>query len=536
MLEQRCAHLRYTVDEMNRAFMELHELALASDIVNWRPVFGEGLRHAMDRFFELVRDSRCPEAEEGEEGEAAQSGQRKRRRSEPGSTSRMATEAQPLSPLDPVAAHGASTMIEPIDMLGYALNYETEPMLDPGVEPHLDPSAGLSWMSPFQPNPQMPAAPQSATTQAAAQPSTTQSEGQREGRTSGPMPDLPRYTESWMVAIPSPSPALLVCPTLPSTYSYQETTFARRLQRDSYEKAYYLLTSLVVPPEVIHHKIRYSLCFNSLEAVTQSIRSFLDRGTSEPLGEWTWPVLNVGGAGTHFASPGKKDCQGKTSHRSSFPPSAPRNYGPWRQNVNAQTQLDPAEFPEGVPASTGLDGDAWFDCHDVEMYLRTRGLRLSGSAPVAEIEIEEPVPELEPPILDASLVPALASPGSERSIDSLNEPSSPPSLAMTTDGVEIVQNNFTLLPPPLRAPHKGKVSTDTLELFDDLPMAGWAGAIASSFGTWTPRRVTRRRWVKIDVGRLLSRLNAVAICLGQSPGYRPVDVDEALEKTIQESW
>ena len=346
---------------------------------------------------------------------------------------------------------------------------------------------------------------------------------------------------------------------LPTTYSFQETTFARRLQRDSYEKMYFLLTNPHAPPGLVHRQIRYSLCYGSVRAIAARLREILLQPSNEALGNWHWPLLHVGGAGLHFDPPPEG------SEPAPVPGwRAPRNFGPFRPPPDAPVPVDPRDFPERVAALFGLEG-AWFDCHDVEMYLRGRGLRLSGSSAVAELELDEPAPAELP----ASL---LASPdGGASSVASANEPLSPPpatadagvepdlgpawryaSLASPTAG-----GDFELLPSIERVDKAP--AADPMVMFAELPalravpspmpvagvgmatamatgeMGMAAAAVPLSLPLPAVPHVGKRR-VTIDVDRLLDQLNLRAVCLGRSPGYRPADVDLALDLVLQEAW
>ena len=534
---------------MNQAFLELNDLALASDVIAWRPAFGEGLHRTMERFLELARNAGGPEVGGGDDDDnrldEPEAGSRKRRRAEPEREPQQMMSQQPGTEYSQSlgAVQESPSMIQPVDMMGYALPYESNELLEGFSEPpqaHMGTDTGLdtTWMSAYQPHlPAQPshASPQSPQLAAAAPapvPAPAPTQRQQPQKQQTPPLELPHSPQTWMTML-DPCPSL----PLPPTYSFQETTFARRLQRDSYEKTYFLLTNPHAPPGLIHRQIRYSLCYGSVRAIAARLRQILLQPASEALGNWHWPVLHVGGSGLHFDPPPAG------SEPAPLPGwRAPRNFGPFRPAADAPIAVDARDFPDRVAALFGLEGD-WFDCYDVEMYLRAKGLRLNGSSAVAELEVDSPA---EPGSL-------LASPDGGGSVASAIEPlSPPPAVGDGGGGAEMglgqawryatlaspsasPPGDFTLLPSierveknPLPAP---------MVMFAELPMMGAHPAAVAA--TAAPSHVvsrTRKRRVTIDVDRLLDQLNLAAVCLGRSPGYRPADVDSALNLVLQEAW
>ena len=86
----------------------------------------------------------------------------------------------------------------------------------------------------------------------------------------------------------------------PSTYSFQESTFARRLARAAYERAYRILTSPNSRREDIDVICKFSFCFTSLENITNWVSSIHKKGKDEGLELWQAPQLHLGGAGLHY--------------------------------------------------------------------------------------------------------------------------------------------------------------------------------------------------------------------------------------------
>ena len=86
----------------------------------------------------------------------------------------------------------------------------------------------------------------------------------------------------------------------PSTYSFQESTFARRLARAAYERAYRLLTSPNSRREEIDEMCKFTFCFTSLKNITNWVSSIHKKGKDESLELWQAPQLHLGGAGLHY--------------------------------------------------------------------------------------------------------------------------------------------------------------------------------------------------------------------------------------------
>lgn len=86
----------------------------------------------------------------------------------------------------------------------------------------------------------------------------------------------------------------------PYTYSFQETTFARRLQRLSLEHGFRLLADPNPEPEEIAHTFRFTFCFSNKKRMRARFQELLKRKAGESLENWNVPFFRIGGAGTHF--------------------------------------------------------------------------------------------------------------------------------------------------------------------------------------------------------------------------------------------
>lgn len=95
-------------------------------------------------------------------------------------------------------------------------------------------------------------------------------------------------------AFPSPQPAP------PRTFSFQESTFARKLHRACLEKAHKLLLEPDIRPATYERVFRLSLLGRSRAKILNILNIILARGPHQELDFWEAPLIHVGGAGTHF--------------------------------------------------------------------------------------------------------------------------------------------------------------------------------------------------------------------------------------------
>ncbi|OKL58403.1 hypothetical protein UA08_06087 [Talaromyces atroroseus] len=153
----------------------------------------------------------------------------------------------------------------------------------------------------------------------------------------------------------------------PTSYAFQETTFARRLMRVCTEAAYRVLMSGDLPSasskEARVFKLAYRLW--SKKYLVEKFQLALSSGDpSVP----TIPFVSLGGAGTHYIHA----TMDQQPDKSAMPVAS----GPMAIHIahirhdGAGTSLD------GIMSSLGLLNDEWFDALDVDLYLRSMGINL----------------------------------------------------------------------------------------------------------------------------------------------------------------
>lgn len=339
--------------------------------------------------------------------------------------------------------------------------------------------------------------------------------------------------------------------SLPKTYSFHETTLARRLHRACLEAAYHLLLDPVRKPHTYERVFKLSLLSRDRVRMAASLKKVLDRGLDDPLDFWEAPLLHIGGAGTHYPLRGRpSSAQG---HRSKYHLGM---IGPQMLNLlDNVVQARPA-----ADISVEIEGfeGTWFDPYDVEGYLESKGITIDPSVSFVEAEIAE--------------LPAESSTASSRSS------------AHTSSGTH--SKTTTPLWDPEQWSEMQKLEAgmvqwqdmDNVQLnglgnvgFSDANTGSWmnfqtvdpsqqkAGSMGTSFDQmgmhafepmlprYEPAAVPQKKVVIIDVAKFvkgkqspchhtrvrlqLTRhvvLTVTGVCLGRTPGFKQKDVDRAL--------
>lgn len=260
-------------------------------------------------------------------------------------------------------------------------------------------------------------------------------------------PSLYAGFEELAPTMPSPyASATLLKP--PASLAFQETTFGRRLQRLAIERALKLISSRSPDPQTFRRVFGFVSLFESPDAVKQRLRACLDANLTTTLDYWRYPFLNLGGAGTFMASmlaptaaaSGNGSSAGAPAAESEgnigsmddilFGPSAPETMQPFgnqapsvehllrpkwanpylsggaavaslsssRRRNRAAMSMGPwsAHVLNALDRSLdqnlrillkGFEGD-WFDCDEVELALRLRGIYISHGADYVQATVD----------------------------------------------------------------------------------------------------------------------------------------------------
>lgn len=194
------------------------------------------------------------------------------------------------------------------------------------------------------------------------------------------------------------SPSFSKSLPIPSSYSFQERSFARRLLRTALESAYRVMTSPNSPKEEIERFCRSTFTWSNRYCCILKIEELLSKNDRESLENWRAPQLHIGDAGLHYERIG--------FDVGSPPPvgwDAKAPIGPNRP-IEPETPVDNSLSTDEIARLLGFDGE-WFDSNDVEQYLRSKGIFLDSRSSFVEVD---DIFSIEPPLEDN--LPSVGSP------------------------------------------------------------------------------------------------------------------------------
>lgn len=169
------------------------------------------------------------------------------------------------------------------------------------------------------------------------------------------------------------------------TYSHDETTFARRLNRAALEAGFHLLSTANIRPARLNFVFKLSLPYLNLEQLRARFRMMLSRSINEDLDFWETPFIHLGGAGTHYP---RKDAHGNIVPKKNN--WTVRQIGPVdKRMVRVENVADGrSEYLSNIDL-TGFEGE-WFDAYDVQGYLEERwNCRLDPKSSFAECLVDD---------------------------------------------------------------------------------------------------------------------------------------------------
>lgn len=325
----------------------------------------------------------------------------------------------------------------------------------------------------------------------------------------------------------------------PSTYSFQESTFARRLCRAAYERAHRMLTDPSSRKEEIHAIFKFSFCFTDIPGILGFVGGINGKGKEESLETWEAPQLHLGNAGLHYPR------QTEAHIPSNWADKAPM--GP-KRSANAETPVPDWMTIDQIIEMTGFQGE-WFDPHDVEHYLVSKGLQLDGESTWLELDVNA-VPGLERTQLNAIASPAESypdiDPSSPANVGSQTANEPVVHAAETSWNVEMAKipdTPYMDLNPRFTEPFTNTKTGIANLAYDAASM--FSSALAKGHTT-AKKMVNIEKFIDSESFRYISWLHGKAncsrglvvvhqgVCLGRTPGWRRSTIDSALTNSIQE--
>jgi hypothetical protein len=358
------------MEQMNKAFLQFNDEAINSGILQVRPELARLLKTTTEQFI-LLSKAAHKATDDRYEGEADE-GHQDNNQSEPRHLPHSEHNANWLdgntrssSPEDIPAQQNNSDVLP----LGYQLmenssSSDVTPVPDSGV--NMGVSMDLvttSTMASFDPVYTLPATSSYAAFDKSL-PSHTYSQNQL-------------FNVGILApSLPAPSPGTLkmseeISPQY--TYSFQETTFARRLHRAALERGFHLLSQAHLRPAAFTRVFRLSLLYNTRDQLMAKMKKHLSNGNTAPLETFHMPFIHLGGAGTHYkvgrVQNGYIIKQGPLQRRARLEPAG-------RSDLGWDIDLDLKEY----------EGE-WFDANDVEGYLEERGVTINPQSHFTEAQV-----------------------------------------------------------------------------------------------------------------------------------------------------
>ena len=332
---------------MNQTFLDYNAKAISSGILTWNSTLGNELKEVTERFLHLAKTASLDTNDnDSSEQSIPESHQDIECEPTPSQVPPGQGENNWMAPVVEIPQRYQPTT--PADLLGYDFTYE-----DVSTEiPPMD-SSGLAASPYSKPH---------------SQNSLSNNQNEFENWTlQANDSNAVAKQSNWL-------PSIGMSLEAPSTYSFQETTFARRLYRAAFEKIYCLLRDPYVPRDVIQRKLRFTFASGvDPKTVEQNVLNVLSRNTREPLDYWAYP------SGGYSVKTGP--------NRHPFGPLTE----PEARKLSAQQLARLAR----------IDG-TWLDPYDVERYLKSKGLRVTGSSSLVEMEVQDSLPPLSSDVVENS--------------------------------------------------------------------------------------------------------------------------------------
>lgn len=168
------------------------------------------------------------------------------------------------------------------------------------------------------------------------------------------------------------------------TYSFLENSFTRRLKRSSLEHAFRIFSDPHSNPHEVFRLFRLVPCFRERAKMYPYFKDLVTSDREHSLEISALPFYTIGGAGTHYPDTNE-------AGDPKYPPNMrlPRRIlGILRTCEEPRDSNDANESQQSHLELCGFGGD-WFDCRDVEGYLRENGVNIDGSTGFPTVNISQ---------------------------------------------------------------------------------------------------------------------------------------------------
>ena len=374
-LKEQVTTLQKTIEEMSRAFLAFNDSAMNSGILRIRPELAQQLKVTTERFVNLAKEA----GRAGEDGHESSDADSNDGSHIPNLPNRSRNQPQRFNNPETLQLGRSRRSSSPEEIL------PTRDVLPMGYVRVTDdnsdvrtPSVGDTTMSDISSmpalstdlipsnSPTIDSLLQVGNTSYDKMSSSTNFNSQVFGVDNITFQSMPDPTNlSALRSAPFLPPEL----TLPYTYSFQETRFARRLHRATLERGFHLLSTAHLRPAAFSHVFRLSLLYSTRDALLERFKQKLSLPTDTPLEYYNTPFIHLGGAGLHYP-------KRKVANAFIVKP------GPVMPGMrSAKARLENAD-KTGEAYDIDLDlqeyEGEWFDANDVEGFLEEKGVRVDG--------------------------------------------------------------------------------------------------------------------------------------------------------------
>ncbi|KAK7555580.1 hypothetical protein IWX47DRAFT_781911, partial [Phyllosticta citricarpa] len=298
-LQHQVEHLQSVIDGMHNSFLHFNDQVRASDIASLRPDLASDLQQTREALNQLVQTAKVVGEDHGDSDDADNPAScQDRPRQEPPRQERVVANLSSRSYEEMIPPQqnriGERTAQQQASYqqmgMGYLLADDT---LDMEIAQNIGSSSNEDVLAP-----------------------STLALRSAVGATASDSPPIPFSSASlfsgaseshgYGINPPSPqfnfSPSLATSPEiqLPYTYSFQETTFARRLQRACLERGFHLLSTSQLRPGAFQRVFRICRHYATRDEIQRQFRALLQQSVLEPIEFLNSPFIHLGGAGTHY--------------------------------------------------------------------------------------------------------------------------------------------------------------------------------------------------------------------------------------------
>ncbi|EGZ68359.1 hypothetical protein NEUTE2DRAFT_73099 [Neurospora tetrasperma FGSC 2509] len=546
-LEKQVESLRQVNREMRNAFMEFHDFAVASGLLDNSTELGRQLLAAKKRFITITQAS-------GDDIDADDHHEEGWRRGSTSTTESIGSHRRRKEPLQPESQRNSPE---------YAMEpsaTESPPQLYPGLTITDEPIS----QSNLTTAPATDLSLSIPTTSHAAEflPTTTAPSISKAFDFATIDFDLDFLTQQSLAQLHPPIPSPYSSLPSPLSYASHETTFGRRYQRFAVERAHMLVTMPNPPLDQLNRTFGFCFLFESPDMIFQRTCRAIARRAGESLYNWQYPFYHLGGAGTHNfhqSGPGGPLNSTLASEAGTRMPlglqvgnqgtidllkphaelTAGFAMGPFPPAVNsARDNFLDKEMKMYLP---GFEG-TYYDCDEVEFYFHQRGVVIPPGADSYTVEIypaqfgvggsggegpggppgsgSGPLKELDLAYLDSLGGQNCDPPTTAAYVESL--PSS-----MDFSSNSIISDDLPLFGYQQQQQQQHCTTTTT-----NKPLSTGAPQQANDSFDFSEQMWNQRMLVTIDVNQLVNELTERAICLGRTPGIRVEEINAAFWKSL----